>query len=106
MKKYNLGSVFDFGKYKNQYVSDVVLNDINYLIWCVLNIKDLVFSKEVIELVLENKNKIYADNNEFISIFNNEDINTLKDLEFTKIANIIKTNNLKHNFSNYYDSPI
>ena len=97
MREYYLTSDFDFGKYRNQKIEYVVLNDINYIIWCIKEIEDLIFHKDVIELVIENKDKIFADSNELIHILNKDSEDILDKLESNKIINIIKTNNLKIN---------
>ncbi len=99
MRAYNLTSDFDFGKYRNQKIEYVVLNDINYIIWCIKEIEDLIFHKDVIELVIKNKDNIFADTNEIIHSLNKDSKDILDDLENNKIINIVKTNNLKINIS-------
>lgn len=99
MREYYLSSNFDFGKYRNQTIEYVVFNDINYIIWCIKEIEDLIFHKDVIDLVIKNKDKIIAESIELSQIFNNDNKYILDELQSNKIINIIKTNNLKINIS-------
>lgn len=99
MRRYYLNSYFDFGKYKNQTIENVVLKDINYIIWCIMEIEDLIFHNDVIELIQVQKDKILADNNLLTHILNKENREIIDQLENNKIINIINTNNLKINIS-------
>lgn len=93
MRDYNLKTVFDFGKYKNHDVEYVISKDINYIVWCIIEIKDIVFTLDVINLLELNFNQIISTNDELTDLF----INNLpkKKSEDRKLSNIIKTNALK-----------
>ena len=39
LKKYKMGSVLDFGKYKGEKVRDIIDNDPGYILWCIANVE-------------------------------------------------------------------
>ena len=93
-ESFTLDTVFDFGKHKGKSLSDIIENDIDYIIWCILNIEQFKIDCDSIIFFNLNKKKInggsYLDVN---LIFENE-----KTLIANKFENVIKTNNIKSKF--------
>lgn len=46
----NKGRKFFFGKYKDQYIKDIIVNDTQYITWSMKNIKWFWFNHEEVEL--------------------------------------------------------
>lgn len=56
--KYNLNTVFKFGKYKGKTLKQVIDEDINYVVWCLSDINEFRLDNDAIVYFIDNKDKI------------------------------------------------
>ncbi len=49
--------VFDFGKYQNLKLRDVIQNNLSYIIWCVENVDWFVLCENLFENIINIQNK-------------------------------------------------
>jgi hypothetical protein len=63
--KYKLETVFDFGKYKGKTTKEIINEDINYIVWCLIQIDDFYFDDCAITEFIDNKHNIYLNHSRF-----------------------------------------
>ena len=53
MKELGLDDILDFGKYKGEKISEVLLKDAQYIEWCMWNIPTFILSNEVQKMLVK-----------------------------------------------------
>jgi hypothetical protein len=56
--KFDLNTVFKFGKYKGKTLKQVIDEDINYVVWCLSDINEFRLDNDAIVYFIDNKDKI------------------------------------------------
>lgn len=98
MKIYKLSTIFDFGKYKYKTTEEILIIDLNYIVWCIIEIKDLVFENDVLSYLYDKGNQIKIKSEGLTQIFIQNQKQT-DEYGILKINYLIKTNNFKRDIA-------
>ena len=55
---YHVSYEFDFGKYKSQYISDILKTDPQYILWCIINLNKFIIEGISFDLFKTNENNL------------------------------------------------
>lgn len=55
---YNIFDEMDFGKYKSQYISDILKTNPQYILWCIINLNKFIINGISFDLFKTNENNI------------------------------------------------
>ncbi|MCD8438372.1 hypothetical protein LNI90_11605 [Tenacibaculum dicentrarchi] len=55
---YKLDDILNFGKYKGRTIKEIIQEDINYIVWCLIQIDDFQLSDDSAIEFINNKEKI------------------------------------------------
>lgn len=58
---YKLETVFNFGKYKGKKTKEIINEDINYIVWCLIQIDDFYLDDCAMNEFINNKHKILVN---------------------------------------------
>ncbi|MEQ1665676.1 MAG: hypothetical protein ABL927_09905 [Bdellovibrionales bacterium] len=97
MDPYKLDTILGFGKYKNNTIEYVILNDNSYVLWCIITIEGFVISLDAAKVFYENRKSIVSRTTPVEELFSSE-LLTSEDYFEIKIKNVLKTNLLKLHF--------
>lgn len=91
---YSIDDTFDFGKYKGKAISEIVIENEQYIHWCIKNVDWFCVTEEVIsKFIIVKLSELLPDSSKFDFEFRNINETKLKSYE-----------NYRARYSNNYDS--